>query len=579
MDLDIQSSDLKGWVQPEVYKSPITRAQWREDLSERSEAKQRHQNEEDQLHFTVAPIGKLVPCESPPVMPIERVAPESVIDLGNGRWLFDFGKAMSGVLRFDRGIPAPIVPKGGYPRGHSVLTRNEHESFVTVVHGDSLELETGDINLNIVAGFGLREKGRGDLPGLGGPCYPRDHKHGLMQRDVYIASKNSLERFADVRQPLFTFHGFRFAEVCCTAQPPKSVYALAYRTAFPEWGRFDSSNVLLNGAYELTKNALNSNMLGTQTDCPHREKLQYGGDLVADSPAAMHLFDLSSFYSKIIHDWMDTQWDNGAFTETSIWQDLNDYAGIGHGAGETVWASLPAVLTVRHFQHYGDMKLAEESFDYHVKWLEFLKSNWQEGMNKLFYERVGKHLERYNGNQGGLGDWLSLLSRDTWLTHNAFFMASARCVAYLAEKLGNGKMKQEAFNLADQIKKSINQLYMRDDDNGFRMRRNLDLTPGPELGLFTRIVPGNRRCSVVREWIRVTGSEEPIYGIPKEETNFFKNLNKKDLNELIELGIAEIHGSDVRGLWKRGRNMPEGIFAVRYNLKALSAFGFHNIGE
>jgi hypothetical protein len=81
-------------------------------------------------------------------------------------------------------------------------------------------------------------------------------------------------------------------------KPPMNVHAVAYRTAFEEWGKFDSSNVLLNGAYELTRNALNSNMLGTQTDCPHREKLQYGGDLVADSPAAMHFFDLSGFYTK-----------------------------------------------------------------------------------------------------------------------------------------------------------------------------------------------------------------------------------------------------------------------------------------
>ena len=91
-----------------------------------------------------------------------------------------------------------------------------------------------------------------------------------------------------------------------------------------------------------------------------------------------------AFYTKVIHDWTDTQWDNGAYTETSIWQDLNEYAAIGHGAGETVWASLPPVLTVRHMQHYADTKLAEETFDHHVKWLEFLKSNWQAGMAKLF---------------------------------------------------------------------------------------------------------------------------------------------------------------------------------------------------
>jgi hypothetical protein len=57
--------------------------------------------------------------------------------------------------------------------------------------------------------------------------------------------------------------------------------------------------------------------------------------LVADSPAALAFFDMSTFYKKTIYDWLEAQWGNGAYTETSVWQDLNDYAGIGHGAGET----------------------------------------------------------------------------------------------------------------------------------------------------------------------------------------------------------------------------------------------------
>ena len=44
----------------------------------------------------------------------------------------------------------------------------------------------------------------------------------------------------------------------------------------------------------MSVNSLESNMLGLQSDCPHRERLQYGGDIVAVSPSAMHFFDLSA---------------------------------------------------------------------------------------------------------------------------------------------------------------------------------------------------------------------------------------------------------------------------------------------
>lgn len=121
---------------------------------------------------------------------------------------------------------------------------------------------------------------------------------------------------------------------------------------------------------------------------------------------------------------------------------------------------LSAVLTVRHAQQYGDMKLVEESFQYHVEWLEFLKAKW-----------------------------------------------------------------------------------------------------------------------VVREWMKLAASEEPIYDkLGQEETAFLHQVNKEDLQELINFRIVEQSADGtIQWLWKRGSNMPEGILAVRYNLKALSEFGYQYI--
>jgi hypothetical protein len=578
------------WMDPVLYKSDVTRNQWRHGLAKKAGAKV----DDRSFDFSYAPIGKLVPAEAPPVLPIERLVPESVTHLGDGRWLFDFGKAMSGVLRFEDGLPPPIKPKAAYPRAHFVDTSpDEDASFVSVVYAESLEIETGDMNLILVAGMGQHDGGiRKVFKGpnyntqeAGGPCFPRDHEMVLTQRDVFINHKKSPGSFADVRQPLFTSHGFRFAEVCCTATPPTNVYAVAYRTAFAEWGDFDSSNVLLNGAYELTRNALNSNMLGTQTDCPHRERFQYGGDLVADSPAAMHFFDLSGFYKKVIHDWTDTQWDHGGYTETSIYQALNDdYTGIGKAAGETVWASLPPVLTVRHAQHYGDMELLEETFSHHLDWLEFLKANWEAGMAKLLHNEFGNDLKNYTGGKGGLGDWLALRTRDTWLTHHAFYMASARAIAYMAERLGGGKSDEgaNALALANELKEQINALYMKFDT--FQVKRNSDWTPGPELGLFSRIVPGQKRCAVLKDWISTAGSGDYNYWPGDEEQLFFRHLNKRDLEEMIKLKQVERRGKDnktgdekFRTMWTHRHNTPEGILAIRYELKTLSDMGFHNI--
>jgi alpha-L-rhamnosidase len=195
--------------------------------------------------------------------------------------------------------------------------------------------------------------------------------------------------------------------------------------------------------------------LGVQSDCPHREKIQYGGDINADSPSALHFYDMSAFYRKVVYDWRDQQWDNGAFAGTSYWLALNDYAGIGDGkcssailydlyyisstvpqtftcnaagAGETVWATAPPLTAVRHFQHYGDLKLLEQTFPSHLKWFEFLRDHFDKGMKVKGYD---EKLEGYVKEGSGLGDWLSFRGRDTWLTHESCEFYSGRLLIVL----------------------------------------------------------------------------------------------------------------------------------------------------
>lgn len=263
-----ESRDIHAFVEPERYISDTTIEKWREALHVKAKAITMNERHKLPLH-KLAPIGRLVPHESPPVLPMEKIYPDEILDLGEGRWLIDFGKGFSGMLRFENGLPEPIVPVEGYPRGHDVSTLAEDESFITVVYGDRLEMFTHDINLALVAGMGLHDGGprhkakkQGDAEAKGGPCYPKDHisAGSLLQRDVYILPKTDDGKgsFSDARQSHFTTHSFQYAEVCCTEAPPTGVTALAYRSSFKEWGDFSSSNVRINGGYELIKNALNA---------------------------------------------------------------------------------------------------------------------------------------------------------------------------------------------------------------------------------------------------------------------------------------------------------------------------------
>jgi hypothetical protein len=574
---------VHSWVEPTLYQSDTTLEKWRTALHYKSSARKMMVRQSIIPEHKLAPIGRLIPNEIPPVMPVERVEPDEIYSLGQGRWMIDFGKGFSGMVRFDSGLPEPIVPDE-YPRGHSMSTLSSDESYITVVYGDSIELSTGDINIALVAGMGLHDGGPnhkskklGHAIDKGGPCYPKDHHEpgSMLQRDVYILPRTSNDMrvkgsFTDARQSHFTTHAFRFAEICCTAEPPAGVHALAYRTAFKEWGDFSSSNVRINGGYELVKNAMNSNMLGVQSDCPHREKIQYGGDILADSPASLHFYDMSSFYRKVVMDWRDQQWDNGAYAGTSTWLALNDYAGIGDGAGETVWASAPVVMTARHMQHYGDLNFLIDTYDNHLQWFNFLRKNFDNGMRVKKYD---DNLVGYIKEGSGLGDWLSFRARDTWIAHQSFYMATARSIAYIASKIGKSAESKGALAVANSVRDRITSLYLQRNGQFRPPDTDERMSPGPELSLYNRVVPGEKRCNVLHRYLHREGHTWP----GSEEAGLLKNISDATLNEMIESGEVTKRGSQWAMGWSQWHGFSEGILAIRYALKTLSDNGLHNI--
>ena len=142
---EISSLENKDeWKEPTLYESDTTLDLWRYQLHVKSKASRILQNDKRPFfpENKIAPIGKLVPHEAPPVLPMKKIHPDEIYSLGDGRWMIDFGVGFSGMVRFGEGLPDPIVPDK-YPRGHTVSTLDPDESFITVVYGERLELSTG----------------------------------------------------------------------------------------------------------------------------------------------------------------------------------------------------------------------------------------------------------------------------------------------------------------------------------------------------------------------------------------------------------------------------------------------------
>ncbi len=239
--------------------------------------------------------------------------------------VFDFGVNASGVPRF---------VFGGEARG----TR------VEIVYGERLNAD-GTVNVLTQTAGQIKRKG------MGGPGAP----DLACQRDVYVCSGAAKETFS----PPFTWHIFRYAEIRGAKNPVAvaenrvmSMVSIKERKGGAK--AFDTADKDLRAIHELCLRTFRANLIGgVQSDCPGRERLGYGGDIVASCRAYMLNFDMRDIYLKILKDFVDEAADDGWITETAPFVGIAD-RGFGGRSGPVSWALVVPELMDAILSHYGD---------------------------------------------------------------------------------------------------------------------------------------------------------------------------------------------------------------------------------
>ena len=112
-----------------------------------------------------------------------------------------------------------------------------------------------------------------------------------------------------------------------------------------------------------------SNLFSVESDCPHREKFGYGGDIVAASEMAMLNFDMSRFYAKAVQDLADAVRPNGGFTETAPFVGHQPAMAWARSPGPVGWGTAQPFLLWQLYQYYGDRRLLEENYEPTKRWI------------------------------------------------------------------------------------------------------------------------------------------------------------------------------------------------------------------
>ncbi len=289
---------------------------------------------------TSGPGGTLVGQMAPPVRVREVLSPASIRKAGAGKYIVDLGRNFGGIIR--------LSAKG--PQGTRIVLR----------YG---ELLNPDGSLNVMTSVAGQVK----RTGVGGPGAPAV----AWQQDELILGGKQV-----VFEPAFTFHGFRYVEVdgypgMLTAEKIKGV---VLSSDVRSVGVFSCSDSLFNRIQTATLHTFLSNLFSVQSDCPHREKLGYGGDIVATSEAFMYNFDMHAFYAKTLRDFADAARADGALTETAPYVGISD-EGLTPGAGPIAWGSVVPVLLEQLYQYYGDTSVVRAYYPVATAWVDYLQAH------------------------------------------------------------------------------------------------------------------------------------------------------------------------------------------------------------
>lgn len=310
--------------------------------------------------ITEAALQPLKPIlDMPPVRATETITPVAVTSPANGVQIVDFGMNFTGLPEIKLNVPA----------GTRIMLR-----YGEILHPD------GTLNpMTSVCGQikGMLKNDKGEEAPIGGPGAPAI----AWQQDIHTARGGE----GEIYRPDFTFHAFRYMEITGLLEVPKleDIRGIRLHSELADAGSFSCSNELFNRIQKITRNTFRNNVVSVQSDCPHRERFGYGGDIAVTSEAFMMNFDMAGFYAKTARDFADAARPDGNFTDTAPFVGVQ-YCGVG-------WAMAQPLLLEQLYQHYGDRKLIEEQLPAAIRWFQGEAAKRENG---LVVNGLGDHEAR-----------------------------------------------------------------------------------------------------------------------------------------------------------------------------------------
>ena len=325
--------------------------------------------------FTPDPRApQLDAARAAPAREVARFAPVSETTMPSGEVIYDFGQNIAGYLELNITAPA----------GTEIRLR----------HAERLSDD--------------------------GTLYTENLRFAVCE-DIYICKGGGPERF----KPRFTFHGFQYAGLSCSALPDHiDVTAIAIGNDLPVCGKIETGHPMLNQLMSNIFWSQRDNFLSVPTDCPQRDE-RYGwtADAQVFWRTAGYFMDVAAFTEKWMQDIIDGQSSDGVFPDVAPTKPLNPYR-LSPQPGAPAWGDAPVILAHDHWCRYGDPTQIKLWWPSLTAWMDVIARENPDGLRRNFV----------NNNYG---DWLSIgPETDRTLINTAYWIRLADLMTKLAASIG-----------------------------------------------------------------------------------------------------------------------------------------------
>ena len=213
-------------------------------------------------------------------------------------------------------------------------------------------------------------------------------KPPFTEKDIFIADGSANEHF----QNRFHLHTFRYVRVTGAGGYERHFTAYQISAVHPEEGAtFECSDPHLNAIHDMVKYTLSClTFSGYMVDCPHIERMGYGGDGNSSTMTLQTLWDVRDTYRDWMQAWSDAMDSTG---------DLPYVAPAFRTGGGPYWSGFIIKAPYRTYLNYGDPSLIYKHYDEMCRWLDFVEKHCDDGILKPWPDNERR--------SWFLGDWLA----------------------------------------------------------------------------------------------------------------------------------------------------------------------------